>query len=308
MGHMVRKSATRSTEATFAGFMASHEGVASRWELEALGLGRDAITKRARSGRLHRVHQGVYALHSSLTSRGHARAAVLACGNGAVLSHRSAAHLHGLFRAGPQRIEITIPTSNGRKTRPGITLHRCALSATEVTNNGCLPLTSLARTLLDVAEVVPHRILIAAIDRAEELRILDLNQVQADLDAHPHRHGAAKLTKAIAEYAQGPVLRSILERDFLALCHKHQLPIPHTNRTLGPYEADFHWPEHRLIAETDGRAHHARRKAFTKDRVRDAELLADGWRTVRFTYAQVVHEAAWVAGILRRALTRAARA
>lgn len=85
-------------------------------------------------------------------------------------------------------------------------------------------------------------------------------------------------------------------------------PPPHANRSLGPYEADFHWPEHRLIAETDGRAHHARRKAFAKDRVRDAELLADGWRTVRFTYAQVVHEAAWVAGILRRALTRAARA
>jgi len=190
MGHMGRKSATRSTEATIAGFMASHEGVASRWELEALGLGlglgRDAITKRARSGRLHRVHQGVYALHSSLTS--------------------------------------------------------------------------LARTLLDVAEVVPHRILIAAIDRAEELRILDLNQVQAVLDAHPHRHGAAKLTKAIAEYAQEPVLRSILERDFLALCEKHDLPTPHANRSLGPYEADFHWPEHRLIVETDGRAHHQRRR------------------------------------------------
>jgi very-short-patch-repair endonuclease len=140
------------------------------------------------------------------------------------------------------------------------------------------------------------------------MRILDLRDIRAVLDAHPHRHGAAKVARAIAEYEQGPVLRSILERDFLALCHRYRLPIPYTNHTLGPYEADFHWPEHRLIAETDGRAHHARRKAFTKDRVRDAELLVEGWRTVRFTHAQVVHQTAWVAGILRRALTRAGRA
>lgn len=305
---MYGKSAKRPLDAAIAGFIASHDGVASRSELEALGLSSDAVDQRSRTGRLHRIHRGVYSLSPFLTSKGHARAAVLACGDGAFLSHRSAAHVHGLFRTGPRRIEVTIPTNNGRKQRPGITLHRCAVTPTEVTTDGHIPLTSLARTLLDLAEVVPHRILMAATDRAEDLRLLDLRDVRAVLTRNPHRHGAPKLASAITEYEQGPVLRSILERDFLVLCHKHQLPIPHTNRTLGPYEADFHWPEHRLIAETDGRAHHARRKAFTKDRVRDAELLADGWRTVRFTYAQVVHEAAWVAGILRRALTRAERA
>lgn len=288
--------------------MASHDGVASHPELRALGLGREAISKRAGNGRLHRLHRGVYSLSPSLTSRGRARAAVLACGNHAVLSHRSAAHLHGLFRAGPSRIEVTVPTRAGRAKRPGITLHRCALSATEVTKNGCLPLTTLARTLLDLAEVVPHRILVAALDRAEDVTILDLRQIRAVLTANPHRHGAPKLAQAIKEYAAGPTARSILERDFLALCEAHNLSRPHANHALGPYEADFHWPEHRLIVETDGRAHHQRRRQFTRDRIRDAELLAQGWRTVRFTYAQVLHEAKWVAGILRRLLTREARA
>lgn len=305
---MSGKSAQSSIEAGIAAFMATHDGVASLGELEALGLGADAVDKRSRNGRLHRVHRGVFSLSPSLTSRGRARAAVLACGDAAVLSHRSAAHLQGLFRAAPQRIDVTLPTRAGRRKRPGITIHRSAITSAEITTDGCLPVTSLARTLLDLAEVVPHRILIAAIDRAEDLRLLDLRDVRAALDAHPHRHGAAKLTKAIAQYAQGPVARSVLERDFLALCTGHGLPKPRVNRSLGAYEADFHWPEHRLVAETDGRAHHQRRRAFTKDRVRDAELLVDGWRTVRFTYAQVLHEAAWVAAILRRLLTRAGRA
>ena len=306
---MGQKVVKRPLDAVIAGFMASHDGVACRAELEVLGLGREAINKRARNGRLHRVHRNVFSLSAFLTSRGHARAAVLACGDRAVLSHRSSAHVHGLFRVGPQRIEVTVPSpSGGRAKRPGITVHRCAITDREVTTDGPIPLTSLARSLLDLAEVVPQRILIAAIDRAEDLRILDLRDVRAVLAINPHRHGAAKLTSAIAEYAQEPVLRSILERDFLALCKRYDLPTPHANRSLGPYEADFHWPEHRLIVETDGRAHHQRRRQSTKDRVRDAELLAQGWRTVRFTYAQVTHEATWVAGILRRALTRAARA
>lgn len=288
--------------------MASHEGVASRSELEGLGLSSDAVDQRSRTGRLHRVNRGVYALHSSLTSRGHARAAVLAGGDGAVLSHRSAAHLHGLFRTGPPAVDVTVPTRAGRTKRDAFTIHRCAITPAEITTDGCLPLTGLARTLLDLAEVVPQRILMAAIDRAEDLRVLHLGDVRGVLAARPHRHGAPKLTTAIAQYAQGPVLRSILERDFLALCTSHALPTPQANRALGPYEADFHWPEQRLIVETDGRAHHARRRAFTRDRVRDAELLARGWPTLRFTYAQVIDEAAWVADILRRALTRAERA
>jgi len=140
---MCGKSAQRSPEAKLAGFMASHDGVVSRTELQAVGLSSDAVDQRSRTGRLHRIHRGVYSLTPSLPSRGHARAGVLACGNDAVLSHRSAAHLHGLFRAGPSRIEVTVPTRAGRAKRHGITLHRCVLTAGEIATEGHIPLTSL---------------------------------------------------------------------------------------------------------------------------------------------------------------------
>ncbi len=301
---MGQKVDTRSLEREIAAFMASHDGVAGRAELQALGLGDQAIIKRARSGRLHRVHRGVYSLSPSLTSRGRARAAVLACGDTVVLSHRSAAHVHGLFRSGPSHIDVTVPTANGRAKRNGITIHRCAIAPEEITRDGHIPITILARTLLDLAEIAPERILIAALDRTEDQERLDLGAVRAVLTANPHRHGAAKLRRAITAYAEGPTARSILERDFLALCAAHEIPKPtHVNHHLGPYEVDFRWPRAGLIVETDGRAHHQRRRQFTKDRVRDAEHLTQGWRTVRFTYAQIHHQPTWVAGILRRLLT-----
>lgn len=237
-------------------------------------------------------------------------AAVLACGDLAVVSHRSAAVLWGLQpgsggSTGP--IHITVPTRAGRTQRAGITIHRSALSPGELARRGGIAITTVARTLLDLAAILIPDDLERAIDRAEHLRLFDLHAIQSVLAAHPHRPGARKLTAAVRDHAAGPILRSELERAFLALCAGHRLPTPMTNRRLGPYEADFQWPEHRLIVEADGREHHARRRDFVRDRARDAENLVRGWCTVRFTYGQVTHEARWVVGIVG-ALTRAGRA
>lgn len=285
--------------------MAVQHGVVGRRQLQALGVRPGAIAHRMRVGRLHPLHRGVYAVgHRPMTAEGRWMAAVLACGDGALLSHRPAASLWDLLRGDGAALEVTVPVRSRGRRRPGITVHRPrALSPEDASRRHGVPVTSPARTLFDLAEVVPGPALERAVERAEVLRIFDLGSVQRVLHENSRRRGSAALRRILEHHRADPALtRSELEDLFLALCAAHGIPRPRVNVGIGPYEVDFLWPAERLVVETDGRAHHATRAAFESDRARDAQLTAAGYRVLRFTYRQVTREPEQVAALIRSAL------
>jgi predicted transcriptional regulator of viral defense system len=271
-------------------------GVVSLAQFQACGLGASAVRNRVRAGRLRRIHQGVYAVGSfELSVAARYMAAVLACGPGAVLSHRSAADLHGLRRSDRSTVDVTVPGRSGR-SRPGIQVHRpVAFEATDVTRVDGIPCTTVARTLVDVAAEIDRPGLERAVERAEILRVFDLAAVEEVL-ARAGRPSAAKVLRAVLEsYAPEPAFtRSELEKAFLRLCRQAGVPGPHVNTfTALPgdgFEVDFTWPDRRLKIEADSRRFHGTRRAFEDDRRRDQQLTVAGWRVVRFTWRQVFRE------------------
>jgi Protein of unknown function (DUF559)/Transcriptional regulator, AbiEi antitoxin len=275
-------------------------GLVSLPQLQFVGLTKSAVAKRARDGRLTRIHRGVYAVgHARLTKRGHWMAAVLAYGPHAKLSHRSASALQGIRPDNSPKIDVTVPSRSARP-RPRINVHASTtLAEADVTTVDGIPCTALPRTLLDLAEVVPRRALERAIDQAEVLRIFDLRAVEEVLSRANGRWGAALLTRVLAEYA-GPTLTDReLEERFFALCREAGLPRPAVNVWITldggvAYKADFLWRAERLIVETDGWGSHGTRRAFEEDRRRDRRLRLAGWTVVRFTWRDVEREPAEV--------------
>jgi putative AbiEi antitoxin of type IV toxin-antitoxin system/uncharacterized protein DUF559 len=271
-------------------------GVVSLPQLRTLGLGTDAVGKRVATGRLTRLHRGVYAVgHGRLTLRGHWMAAVLAYGPNAVLSHRSAAALHGIRPDNRPKTDITIPSPSARR-RPGIDVHRSAiLEPKDISTVDSIPCTTLARTLLDLAEVVDRPGLKKALDQAEVLRIFDLRATDDVLSRAPGRRGAAVLAQILAEY-DGPTLTDQeLEERFFILCEAASVPLPEVNVWITlddgtAYKADFLWRAERLIVETDGWASHGTRTAFEHDRRRDRRLKLAGWDVIRFTWRDIERE------------------
>lgn len=279
-----------------------HGTIATR-QLLALGLDRDAIAYRVRVGRLFRLHRGVYAVgRRTLDRRGVWMAAVLACGAGAVLSHRSAGGLHGLLSGDGAGVDVSVVGYGGRKPRAGMHVHRVALEPWETASTDAIPATTPARTLVDLcAGAAPARIA-RLVTRAERLRAYDDRAVRRFLAAHPRAPGATRLAAALDIYEEPPNTGSELEDAMLALCERTGLPRPTWQASVEGERVDFLWARARLVVETDGRETHATRQAFEDDRARDAKLTAVGYRVVRFTYRQVLHQGPWVAGILGRLL------
>ncbi len=273
-------------------------------QLLGLGLSRAAIESRLRRGRLFAVHRGVYAVgYPRLTAAGARRAAVLTCGGAAVLSHRSAADLWGIRASNPRVVDVTIASRAGRTRRPGIRIHTGPLGRTEVTARHGLLVTTPARTLLDLAAVLTPRALERAIDEAERLGLFRAGAIQAVLAANRHRPGRAALAAVLATHRPGTTrTRSGLEERFLALCRAQPLPQPEVDVPIGPYIVDFLWRAQRLIVETDGRATHGTAAAFERDRARDAQLMAAGYRVVRYTGRRLARQPAEVVSELRTLL------
>ena len=262
-----------------------HHGVVSLPQLLELGLTRPAVEGRLRRKRLLTVHRGVYAVgHSALTARGRFIAAVYACGPGALLSYRSAGALHGLIRSSSARIDVTVPSA--RKERDGIALHRSrAIHPDDRTVVAAVPTTSVARTLVDLADVLNERHLTKAVRQAEVLRVFDLRALTRALASVPGRKGRHRLRRVLAAYQPEPhFLRSEAERRVKALCEKHALPQPRFNLWIAGYEIDAYWPEARLALEFDGAATHHTRHAFHEDRRRDRVLATHGIQSVRVTW------------------------
>jgi Transcriptional regulator, AbiEi antitoxin/Protein of unknown function (DUF559) len=262
-------------------------GVVSSAQLRALGLRKDAVLRRARAGRLHRVHHGVYAVgHTVLRREGRWLAAVLACGDGAVLSHRSAAAHWGLLQSEATRTDVTIPRARAGNAQ--IRLHRShSLDACDTTTHQGIPITSVPRTLLDLAATVRPDRLERALAQAQHLELYDHRAITELLARANGHRGKGGLTEAIA--VEPKLTRSEWEVRMLSLVRTAALPEPLVNRPLdapdhGECKPDFHWPAHNLIVETDGWKSHRTRAAFESDRAKDAALTAAGYRVVRFTW------------------------
>jgi hypothetical protein len=274
-------------------------GVVTREQLIEIGLSDQAIGRRVEDGQLWRVHRGVYAVgRPTLTLHGRFSAAVLSCGPGAALSHLAAGVLLGLLGERGPRIDVTVPGSGGRRRRGAVIIHRGPLPAADVTTKHGIPVTTPARTLIDLADVLPRRRLERALDEAAYLR-LDVT----DLQPRPGRRGSGALAEALARHDAGTTrTRSDLEERMLSLLDRFGLPVPEVNGGIEGYTVDFAWPAQRLIVETDGWRAHGTRHAFERDRRRDADLLAAGWRVLRVSYGRLEREPEWVAERIADAL------
>jgi very-short-patch-repair endonuclease len=243
-----------------------------------------------------RLHRGVYAVgHDRLRIEGRWLAAVMACGPGAVLSHRDAAQLWGLRQSSSALIDVTVPSQNGRIRRRGIRVHRSGrISPEEVTRVDGIPVTTVARTLLDLADVLDKQALRRAITEAEYTGRFDLTSVTAVVELNPGRR-TRKLMEAA--HARQHRTRSPLEDRFLALIDTWGVEEPETNVWIDGYEVDFLWRKAGLVVETDGLSAHATRAAVRRDRVRDRVLWRAGLRTMRLTAADLEEPAAIVADL-----------
>jgi very-short-patch-repair endonuclease len=271
--------------------------VFTRDELRAAGLSDSAIARRLRGGTLHRMYRNVYSIAppSLLRPEARWRGAVLACGDDAVLSHCSAAVLWGLLEERWDFVDVTTPR-RGRKGTEEIRLHRTRrLEADEIVIVRAIPVTTVERTLLDLADVVPLRVLRRAARQAEVLRL----PAGSPREKAHGRRGAPSLGALSLQRAEISMTRSELESRFLRLCRRFRIPPPERNADIEGKERDFVWRHARLVVEVDGHATHGTRFAFEDDRRRDLALVRAGWRVVRFTHAQIVFDAADVAAALR---------
>jgi very-short-patch-repair endonuclease len=265
-------------------------GVVSARQLRELEFDRSTIARRVEAGFLHPLHRAVYAVgHISVSLRGRYLAAVLACGPGAALSHRSAADLWGL-RPSTGRIEVTV--SRKGVGLPGLVVHRSRLTdPSDFTVVDSIRTTTVARTLLDLAGAVSPKDLAAAVDRAERMEVFDLLAIEDLLRRVTGRRGTDALKRAIMAWRPGHT-RSELEDRYKELVRAAALPTPLCNVLLtgesGTHEVDAFWPLHRLVIQLDGFAYHRTRRDRERDASVDADLELGGYRIVHLTWDDVV--------------------
>lgn len=263
---------------------ARQHGVVTAAQLAAAGLRRDAIDYRLRVGRLHRIHAGVYCLEY-VPKSAHARlmAAVLACGRGAVLSHMSAAALFGITAAVDGPIEVS---ARHTRHRPGLLVHRSRhLGSDHTTSYLNIPVTTVARTIVDITPRLDDHALARVVNNARLARGITLEQLERVLASLPKREGSIRL-RALTDLGGAPT-RSALEDRFLALIKKTDLPRPEINQHLAAYEVDALWRDARLVVELDGRRFHSTARDFERDRIKDADLVLAGYRVLRITWQRL---------------------
>ncbi|MBS1843609.1 MAG: DUF559 domain-containing protein [Actinobacteria bacterium] len=266
-----------------------------RKQLADGGVTRDEIDRRVSIGSLHAVHRGVYAVgHTAITRRGRWMAAVLASGDGAVLSHRSATALYGAWGSGTGEIHVTVP----RKVRSTRSIHRhfSALPADEMEIVDGIPVTSASRAVLDLASEKGEAAAESALREIEYLGIYADVSLPTLLARHSNHLGVRACREALDHLRDDPGgrIRSDLEELFVAFLDTHRLPRPRLNFWLligdDRFQVDCLWPEARLVGELDGFRSHGTRRAFGSDRRRDRKLGAAGYRVVRITEDQIRNE------------------
>ncbi|HET8863047.1 MAG TPA: type IV toxin-antitoxin system AbiEi family antitoxin domain-containing protein [Solirubrobacterales bacterium] len=303
--HIGGKLRTRPSDRIIGELARRQHGVVTRAQLIELGLGEDAIDTRLSGGRLYRLHRGVYAFgHGIVPIEGHWLAAVLRVGEGAVMSHRSAAELWGI-RRGRERARVDVSTPRRTRSLPAIRRHCMQLAPDEATTRRSIPVTTLVRTLFDIASEASAESFEGAIREAEYLYRFRIEDLEDLLDRHPGRRGAKTIKTCLHRLGRGPRgrTRSRLEVRFAGVLARSELPNPELNVLLDidgfKVEADCLWREQRLIVELDGGQAHRTRVAFESDRERDRRLQAAGWRVIRITWRQLDDPAAVLADLRR---------
>ncbi|MDX6624679.1 MAG: hypothetical protein QOE75_2611 [Solirubrobacterales bacterium] len=269
-------------------------------------MGAKAIRGRVERGSLHRIYRGVYVVgYRRISRKGRWMAAVLACGPGAVLSHRAAGCLWGVLPPGLFHIEVTVPLGR-RARRHGIACHEADLAPDEITEIDGIPVTSVFRTLFDLAADLKPRQVERAWKEVKVKRLTDRVPIPLLLDRHRGKRGAAAIRGLYFSSKPIPVTRNDFEERFLTVLDASDLPRPRFNAPLHLrgqfFEPDCLWEPQKLIAELDGGEVHNTDHAFQSDRRRDRTLLAEGYRTTRITWEQLRDEPDEVVADLRDAL------
>lgn len=288
-------SGSPRTHVQLADLAARQYGVVSRAQLDSLGYSDDAIDGATAIGRLHRVHQTVFAVgHAGLSRHGKSLAAVLARGEGAVLSFQSAAWLWGI--EGTLDLPVEVSVSWRGHHRDKLRVHHCpALRDEDTTIFERVPVTAVPRTLLDLASAVKPRRLERALDRAERLDLLDLDAVDRLLAALPTHPSRGKLTRVIDVHREPAFARSRGEKRFLQLLREAGLPRPHVNTWVEGYEVDLYFERERFAVELDSWDAHKTRRSFAEDRKRQEDLMMVGIEMIRITGTRLAREPEQVA-------------
>jgi hypothetical protein len=308
---MAPEGRTRRLDRAVAALAVRQHGVVAWAQLARLGMTRDELRTRVAAGRLHVLHRGVYGVvsHPLLRIEGHWLAAVLAVGDDAALSHRSAAALWELLPAGRGDPEVAVARTLRR--RAGIRLHCLrSLPNGHVTIRNTIPCTTVARTIVDLACVVAPRRLERALGQAEVLRLYDRNEIEAVLATNPRRPGSRTLRALLGGPDPSRTLtRSPLEEQLLALCDRAALPrpefnVPYTLPNGSEISIDALWRSAALAVELDSRGFHSSWRAQVQDRRRDAQLTLAGLKPLRFTDADLTREGNATIALLRALLGR----
>ena len=305
LGYRAEIAVSGKRDQKIASIAGIQRGRVSRRQLLAAGISPGVIARLVRRQMIFRLHSGVYAVgHLAPIELGREVAALLAVGEGALLSHHSAAALWGLepAAAGDRLVHVLVSREPRRNLR-GVKVHRTrVLGPQDVRMREGLPVTSPARTLLDIAGLVTDRQLERALDQARVERLLrtaELEELMARGFGLPGRRALAAL---VAHQAGSALTRSEAEERFLDLIRRAQLPAPEVNTRVHGYEVDFLWRAQRLVVEIDGFRFHSTRRAFEGDRRKDATLKAAGLATMRVTWDQIEHEPLAVTARLGQAL------
>ncbi len=290
-------------DARIAALAARQRGVVARRQLLDLGLTPHQIAYAAATGRLHPLYRGVFAVgHTSLAPLAREQAAVLACGDHAVLSHVSAAFACGIVEE-TDGVDVTV-TGRHVRGKAGIRIHHVdALDRRDVWARHGIPATTPARTLVDLSSVLDDDALERAVNEAHVQKLVSESTLAAALERSSGRRGIARLRKLLGAQAGPTITESEAERRALGVIREAGLPTPRTRVYLCGYKTDLFWPEHGLIVEIDGYRFHGGRDAFEYDRARDAAHVAAGYRVIRITWRQLCEQPLLVVANLARALT-----
>lgn len=276
-----------TVEVIIGGLASTAFGLVRRRDLLEAGITAAQIRSRLASGFLLREYPGVYRVgHRAPSTEARYLAAVWACGEGAVLSGGAGGHLLGLLNGMPPVPEVTAPVVH---RIPGLTTHRSKrLSGAEVMVWRSIPVTSVARTLVDLAARLPRDRLARAYHEADVKHRITPDLVEVVLANYPHARGAGKLRAVI--YGDVRVTLSRLEARFLEILREDRLPVPVTNRPAGGRRVDCRWPEHKLTVELDSYRYHGSRHAWESDRRREREAYVRGDQFRRYTWADVFED------------------
>jgi very-short-patch-repair endonuclease len=289
----------------------SQHGVVTRRQLLTAGLTSDEIDGRIARARLFRLWRGVYAVgRPSLTPRGWWSAAVLACGDGAVLSHLSAGSLWGMWSPNtgnegeierPWRIHVTVPAARSHRLQAIRVHRRSGLDAADFSLRDGIRVTSPRLTLIDLATILQPGQLEAAVGAADRLELMNPERLRSGLDRYRNMAGIPALRRVL-DRDTFRLTDCELERRFLRLVRRAGMSPPQTQQRVNGYRVDFYWPEFRLIVETDGLRYHRTAAQQSRDRARDQAHAAAGFIALRFTHAQVRYDPSHVMSILRAVL------